>query len=125
MGSTMRAFRIGRIFGIDIRVDYSWIFIFVLLTWNLSAIFAQWHPAWSGLGQVSVAVTASLLFFACVLLHELAHSIVARRYGLPVRSITLFLFGGVSNIEHEPTSPQAEFFTAIAGPITKEPTAQR
>src|SRR5260221_6614230 len=114
----MRAFRIGRIFGINIRVDYSWVFIFVLLTWNLSSVFSQWHPAWSAPGQVSVAVIASLLSFACVLLHELAHSVVAMRYGLRVRSITLFLSGGVSDIEHEPPSARAEFSTAIAGPIT-------
>ena len=65
-----------------------------------------------------MAACASLVFFACVVLHELAHSIVAKSYGVPVKSITLFLFGGVSNIEHEPTSAKSEFFTAIAGPLT-------
>ncbi|HEY6462149.1 MAG TPA: site-2 protease family protein, partial [Polyangiaceae bacterium] len=65
-----------------------------------------------------LALAASLVFFGCIILHELAHSLVARRYGLRVRSITLFLFGGVSNIEHEPPSARAEFFTAIAGPVT-------
>ena len=114
----MRGFRIGRVFGIDVRVDWSWLFIFVLLTWNLLAVFARWHPDWSPFESLLVAWAASLIFFGCVLVHELAHSLVARRYGLRVRSITLFLFGGVSNIEREPPSAGAEFFTAIVGPLT-------
>ena len=114
----MHAFRIGKVFGIDIRVDWSWIFIFVLMTWNLSSVFTAWHPGWPIYEATGIALTASLLFFACILLHELAHSLVAMRFGVRVRSITLFLFGGVSNIEREPPSPQAEFLTAIVGPIT-------
>jgi Zn-dependent protease/CBS domain-containing protein len=114
----MHAFKVGRIFGIDLRVDYSWVFIFVLMTWNLCSVFAHWHPQWPGIEQALVGATASLLFFGCVLLHELAHSAMAMRFGLPVRSITLFLFGGVSNIEQEPASPRAEFWTAIVGPLT-------
>jgi len=114
----MNAFRLGKLFGIEIRIDYSWLFIFALLTWSLSSVFAGWHRDWPGTEVIGVALTASLLFFGCILLHELAHSLVARRYRLRVRSITLFLFGGVSNIEHEPPSARAEFFTAIAGPVT-------
>ena len=114
----MHGFRIGRIFGIDIRIDWSWLFIVVLLTWNLSAVFSAWHPGWPIYGSIGVALTASLLFFGCILLHELAHSAVAKRFGVRVRSITLFLFGGVSNIEREPPSPNAELLTAIVGPIT-------
>lgn len=100
------------------RVDWSWVLIFLLLTWNLVAVFSRWHPDWSSLGALGVALCASLVFFVCVLMHELAHSAVAMRYGVRVRSITLFLFGGVSNIEREPPSARAEFFTAIAGPLT-------
>src|SRR5580698_3173675 len=114
----MHAFKVGRIFGIDLRVDYSWVFIFVVMTWNLCSVFAHWHPQWLGIEQALVGATASLLFFGCVLLHELAHSAMAMRFGLPVRSITLFLFGGVSNIEQEPASPQVEFWTAVVGPLT-------
>jgi Zn-dependent protease/predicted transcriptional regulator len=114
----MHGFRIGRVFGIDIRIDYSWLFIVVLLTWNLTAVFSVWHPGWSIYESAGVALTASLLFFGCILLHELAHSAVATRFGVRVRSITLFLFGGVSNIEREPPSAKAEFLMAIVGPIT-------
>lgn len=114
----MHAFRIGRIFGIDLRVDWSWVFIFVLMTWNLFSVFSRWHSAWSRFEDGAVALAASFVFFGCILLHELAHSVVAMSYGVRVRSITLFLFGGVSNIEHEPPSPGAELLIAIVGPIT-------
>ncbi len=111
-------FRIGRLFGINIRIDWSWLFIFVLVTWNLAVAFSQYHPNW-GLGpRWGLAVLAALLFFVSVLAHELAHSLVARAQGLPVKSITLFLFGGVSNIQREPPSPKTEFLMAIAGPLT-------
>jgi Zn-dependent protease/predicted transcriptional regulator len=114
----MHAFHIGKLFGIEIRVDGSWLFIFVLLTWNLTTVFSAWHPSWPLFEAFAVALVASLLFFGCVLLHEFAHSFVARRHNLRVRSITLFLFGGVSNIEHEPPSARAEFLIAVVGPIT-------
>lgn len=112
-------FGIGKIFGINIHVDWSWIFIFLLVTWNLAAaVFPSLHPDW-GVGlTIAVSVAASLLFFLSVLLHELAHSLVAKARGLPVRRITLFFFGGVSNIEREPPSPGTEFFMAVVGPLT-------
>jgi Zn-dependent protease len=111
-------FSIGRIFGIRITIDWSWIFIFVLVIWNVGAAVGDLHPFWSPATIWGVAVVAALLFFASVLAHELAHSLVARAQGLPVRTITLFLFGGVSNIQREPRSPAAEFLMAIVGPIT-------
>jgi Zn-dependent protease/CBS domain-containing protein len=111
-------FRVGRLFGIDIFIDWSWLLIFLLVTWNLLAMFGSLHPDW-GLGlSLAVAVGASLLFFASVLAHEMAHSLMARAQGVPVRNIVLFLFGGVSNIEREPPSPRAEFLITIVGPIT-------
>src|SRR5258708_916285 len=112
-------FRAARLFGIDIYIDWSWLLIFLLVTWNLAAfIFPDVHPNWSPALNLTLAVAASLLFFASVLAHELAHSIVATWRGLPVRSITLFIFGGVSNIEREPASPGTEFLVAIVGPLT-------
>ena len=113
-----RGFRVGRVFGINIRVDWSWLLILFLVTWNLSTVFAQIHAAWNTALRWGTALIAALLFFASVLAHELAHSLVARARGMPVRSITLFLFGGVSSIEREPQSPQAEFWMAIVGPIS-------
>ena len=113
-----RGFRIGRIFDINIYIDWSWLFIFVLVAWNLTVVFGQFHPDWGFPLRAGVAVTAALLFFASVLAHELAHSLTARAQGVPVRSITLFLFGGVSNIQRHPPSAMAEFLIAIVGAIT-------
>jgi len=116
---TMRnGWRIGRLFGITIYVDWSWLLIFLLVTVNLATGFAQVHPNWGPGLNWSEAIIAALLFFASVLAHELAHSLVAQAQNIPVDNITLFLFGGVSNIQQEPRSPRAEFLIAIAGPIT-------
>ncbi len=109
---------LGRIMGIPINLDYSWFLIFGLLTWMLAGSyypneFKGWHPL---LYWVTGAATAILLF-ASVLLHELGHSFVALRFKISVRSITLFIFGGVAQIGSEPLSARAEFLIAIAGPI--------
>lgn len=114
-----RGIRIARLFGINIYIDWSWIFIFLLVTWNLTAfVFPALHPEWSFGLHLLTGVGASFLFFLSVLLHELAHSLVAKARGLPVRSIILFIFGGVSNIEREPPSPGTEFLVAVVGPLT-------
>lgn len=112
------SFRIGRLFGINIRIDWSWLLIFFLITWNLSAGFADIHPDWGAGLTWGVALIAALLFFSSVLAHELAHATVAQARGIPVESITLFIFGGVANIQREPTSPKDEFLITIVGPLT-------
>jgi Zn-dependent protease len=109
---------LGRILGIPIGLDYSWFLIFVLITWMLAVSyfpseFRDWPPL---LYWVTGAVTAIMLFVS-VLLHELGHSVIALRYKIPVRRITLFIFGGVAQIGAEPTSAISEFFIAVAGPI--------
>src|SRR5205807_2697950 len=111
--------RIGKIAGIDIDIHVSWIIILVLLTVSLAiGWFPQLYPGQSTATYWIVSLIASLLLFVSVLLHELAHSLVARRRGLTVKNITLFIFGGVSNIEQEPKSPGVEFQMAVVGPLT-------
>jgi Zn-dependent protease len=109
---------IGRIFGIEIRIDWSWLLIFVLITWSLASTFGQIHKDWSVVLSWGTGIVASLLFFISVLAHEMAHSVVAKAQGVPVRSITLFLFGGVSSIERDPASARNEFLMAFVGPLT-------
>lgn len=114
-----RGFHIGKILGINISLDISWIFIFLLVTGTLVfSVFPALHPEWGFFLSAAVGVIASVLFFASVLTHEIAHSLVARSRGIPVRNITLFLFGGVSDIEREPPSPGVEFAIAVVGPLT-------
>jgi Zn-dependent protease/CBS domain-containing protein len=110
--------RIGRVFGIEITIDYSWGLVFLLMSWNLTRLFETWHPTWTLAGALFLAVVAALAFFASLLAHELAHAVVARSFGMKVREIRLFLLGGVSNIETEPPTPQAELWMAVAGPLT-------
>lgn len=111
-------FSLGKIFGIEIRIDWSWILIFLLITWNVYIVLPQLNDTWSRPFTVFLAIIASILFFLSVLAHELAHSLMAKARGINVSSITLFLFGGVSNITREPPTPGAEFAIAIVGPLT-------
>jgi Zn-dependent protease/CBS domain-containing protein len=111
-------FRIGKLMGVEIRIDWSWLLILALITWSLGFSFTTIHPDWDLGLSWGLAVVSAVLFFASLIAHELAHSLVARNRGIPVRSITLFLFGGVSNIQREPSSPGGELLLAIVGPIT-------
>ena len=113
------SFRLLRIAGIDIGIHYSWILIFILLTWSLAqGFFPQKYPGWDVATYWITGVVAVLLLFVSVLLHELAHSLVAKSRGLPVSSITLFILGGVSNLQEEPSKASVEFSMAIVGPVT-------
>ena len=110
---------LGRILGIPIFLDYSWFLIVALLTWLLSAsYFPGEYKNWSPITYWLTGAASTLLLFASVLLHELGHSVVAIHFKIPVRSITLFIFGGVARIGAEPPSARAEFLIAIAGPVT-------
>jgi len=112
------SWRIGRIAGIDIKVDSSWFIILFLLTWMLAtSYFPQSLPSYKGIFYWVLGLIASLLVFGSVLVHELAHSLVAIKQGDQVRSITLFILGGVAQITEEPKDPLSEFVMAIAGPL--------
>lgn len=114
----MTGFRIGKLFGIQVQVDWSWLLIFGLVSWSLSATFGQIHSSWSVGLRWGMAMLAAFLFFASVLAHELAHSLAALARGVPVHNITLFMFGGVSNIQKEPATAMEELFITIVGPLT-------
>ncbi|MFO7996059.1 MAG: site-2 protease family protein [Dehalococcoidia bacterium] len=115
MKSSLRLIRIA---GIDIGIHYSWILIFVLLSWSLAqGFFPGLYPGWDTRTYWITGVAAALLLFGSVLIHELAHSFVAKARGIPVTSITLFILGGVSNLEEEPAKPRVELAMAIVGPL--------
>jgi len=114
-GSGLKLFDI---FGIEIRLDVSVAIIFGLIVYSLAGgLFPQWHPQWAALTAWTTALAAGILFFASLLAHELSHSLVARKFGIRVPRITLFLFGGVAEIESEAQTPAAELTIAIAGPV--------
>jgi Zn-dependent protease/CBS domain-containing protein len=109
---------LGRIAGVQIVADWSLAVIFVLVAAQLGlGILPSWHPGWSPALVWSVALIAAVAFFASIVVHELSHALVARLHGIPVRRITLFLFGGVAHLDREPSSPRAEFLTAVIGPV--------
>ncbi|HXH21347.1 MAG TPA: site-2 protease family protein [Dehalococcoidia bacterium] len=111
--------RLGRFLGFEISIHWSWIFIFFLVTASFAeGILKDSFPRWDGGQRWTAGALIAFIFFFSILLHEVSHSLVARRYGLPVTSITLFVFGGVSNLGKEPASPGQEFWIAIVGPLT-------
>ncbi len=114
MGS---AFNLGKLFGIQLRLHYTWFIIFIFITVSLSWLhFPSLYPDWAPVTYWVIGIVTSLLFFASVVAHELAHSLVARTNGIPIKSITLFIFGGVAQMTREATRPGAEFKMAAAGP---------
>ena len=112
-------FRAGRLLGFRIRIDYSWFVVLVLVTWT----FASWQfpddlPGLSRVAYLAMGLTGALLLFLSVLLHELAHSVVARSRGIAVDGITLFIFGGVAEMRQEPERALDEFLLTIVGPLS-------
>jgi Zn-dependent protease len=114
----LRRFRLFSLFGFEVKLDLSWLLLALLISWSLGAgVFPADYPelpkhiyAWMGIA-CAVGVFFSIVF------HEFSHSLIARHFGMPIKGITLFIFGGVAEMEREPPSPQSEFWMAIAGPV--------
>src|SRR5689334_1800471 len=109
--------KLGRVFGVEIGLHYSWFIIAVLITLSLAQQFQLTNPAWSVTLRWGLGLITAVLFFAAIIAHELSHALVARRRGLPVRSITLFALGGVAQLEKEAEDALTEFLVSIVGPI--------
>lgn len=111
------AINLFEIFGFKVRVDPSWLLIAALIVWSLSsAYFPVNLPGYNRYDYIALAIAAMLGLFASLILHELAHALVARQFGLQIGGITLFIFGGVAELEQEPRNPKSEFWIAVAGP---------
>jgi Zn-dependent protease/predicted transcriptional regulator len=109
--------RVGRIGGVTISIHYTWLIVFGLMIYSLaSGVFPRFYPHWSPAENWSVSALATILLFVSVLAHELGHSFVARAKGIPVQDITLFMFGGATNISQETDDPGDELQIAMAGP---------
>ena len=113
-----KGIKLFRLFGFTVRLDWSWLLVAALLTWSLArGIFPAHYGGLSVATYWWMGVVGTLGLFLSIVLHEFGHSIVARRCGIPMRGITLFIFGGVAQMEGEPGTPKAEFWMSIAGPL--------
>lgn len=108
-----------KLFGFEVRLDMSWILIAILVTWSLgSGYFPVRYPGLSSFDYWVMGAVGALGLFCSIIFHELCHSLVARRYGLPMKGITLFVFGGVAEMGDEPSSPKVEFLMSVVGPLS-------
>ena len=114
MGGSLR---LGRVLGIPLGVSYSWFLVLALVVLVLDSHLGDRYPFWGDAQRWATATVVALLFFACIVAHEMAHSLVAVGRGIPVKGITLFIFGGVSQIAREANSPRVELSIAIVGPL--------
>jgi len=107
------------LFGFDVKIDASWLLLAALISWTLAeGVFPALTPGWTAGTYWWMAVAVTIGLFFSIVFHETSHSLVARRFGIHIRGITLFVFGGVAEMEGEPESPRAEFLMAVAGPIS-------
>jgi Zn-dependent protease/predicted transcriptional regulator len=114
-----RGIHLFTLFGFEVKLDLSWLLLALLISWSLGAgWFPARYPELSGHAYAWMGVSVAIGVFFSIVFHEFSHSIVARFYGMPIRGITLFIFGGVAEMESEPPNPKAEFLMAIAGPIS-------
>ena len=115
----MGSFSIGRVFGVEIRIDYSWFIIFFLILWSFtSGLFPSSFPGLSPTAYLIMGTSGTLLFFASLLAHELSHALTARARGIEVEGITLFIFGGMARTKSESRTPGEEFLIAGVGPLS-------
>ena len=113
-----RQFPLFRLFGFQVKLDLSWLLIALLITWTLAAgLFPESYPGLSREMYWWMGITGAAGIFFSIVFHEFSHSLVARHFGLRIRGITLFIFGGVAEMEREPSTPKSEFLMAIAGPL--------
>ena len=114
----MRQFRLFSLFGFEVKLDLSWLLLGLLISWSLGAgYFPAHYPDLSQAAYAWMGISVAIGVLISIVLHEFSHSLVARQFGMPIRGITLFIFGGVAEMEEEPPSPKAEFLMAIAGPL--------
>ena len=115
----VKQIKLFRLFGFEVSVDLSWLVLAFLVTWTLAkGYFPHYHADFSGTAYWVMGVAGTLGLFFSIIFHEMCHSIVARAYGIPMKGITLFIFGGVAQMDDEPPSAKTEFLMAIAGPIS-------
>jgi len=118
-GGVKHDFRLGSVFGLEIRIDFSWFVIFFLVFWTLSkGIFPEEFPELPTRTHAAMGLVGTLLFFTSLVIHELSHALVSRAKSVPVEGITLFIFGGVARLKKEPETPQDEMMIAGIGPVT-------
>ncbi len=117
-GSPLRGYRLFRIFGFEVKLDLSWLLLGLLITWTLArGLFPADYPNLAESAYWWMGLIGALGILFSIVFHELSHSVVSRYYGLPIRGITLFIFGGMAEMEKEPASPKVEFLMAVAGPL--------
>ncbi len=115
----IRQIRLFSLFGFEVKLDLSWLLLALLISWSLGAgLFPQEYPGLSNVVYAWMGIAVAIGVFFSIVFHEFSHSIVARHFGMRIRGITLFIFGGVAEMEQEPPSPKSEFLMAIAGPIS-------
>ncbi len=115
----LRGFHLFTLFGFEVKLDLSWLLLALLISWSLGAgWFPARYPELSNHAYAWMGIAVAVGVFFSIVFHEFSHSVVARYYGMPIRGITLFIFGGVAEMESEPPNPKAEFLMAIAGPIS-------
>lgn len=113
-----KRFTVFRLLGFDVKIDLTWLVLALLVTWTLArGVFPFYFPELSTQTYWLMGIAGTLGLLVSIVFHELCHSLVARRYGLPIKGITLFIFGGVAEMDEEPASPKAEFLMAVAGPL--------